>query len=137
MSRICYNYVKIHRNQQKRLFRSELHCKGEDFMSNICPCTLGNSVAGALFNLRNAKKLSQEHPEQTASAIVLSRKVETCYSLTKSDSSWVYLVTFQLENEEEIQLNVTETDFKKLKEGTSLSITWKGENLTSFIIELG
>jgi hypothetical protein len=106
-------------------------------MSNICPCTLGNSVAGALFNLRNAKKLNEEHPEQTASATVLSRKVDTCYSLTKSDSSWAYLVTFRLENGEEIQLNVTEIDFKKLKEGTSLSITWQGDKLISFIIDLG
>ena len=106
-------------------------------MSNICPCTLGNSIAGALFNMKNAKKLKEKHPEQTASATVLSRKVDTCYSLTKSDSSWAYLVTFRLETEEELQLNVTEADFKKLKEGTTLSITWQGDALTSFIIELG
>ena len=106
-------------------------------MSNICPCTLGNSIAGALFNMKNAKKLKEEHPEQTASATVLSRKVDTCYALTKSDSSWAYVVTFRLESGEELQLNVTEADFKKLKEGTALSITWQGENLTSFIIELG
>ena len=31
-------------------------------------CTLGNSIAGALFNMKNAKKLKEEHPEQTASA---------------------------------------------------------------------
>ena len=106
-------------------------------MSNICPCTLGNSIAGALFNMKNAKKLKEEHPEQTATATVLSRKVDTCYALTKSDSSWAYLVAFRLESDEELQLKVTEADFKKLKEGTSLSITWQGENLTSFIIELG
>ncbi len=106
-------------------------------MANICPCTLGNSVSQALNNLRHARKLKEEHPEQTASATVLSRKVDTCYSLTKSDSSWAYLVTFCLESGEEIQLNVTEADFKKLKEGTSLSITWQGDTLISFIIELG
>ena len=106
-------------------------------MSNICPCTLGNSIAGALFNMKNAKKLKEEHPEQTASATVLSRKVDTCYALTKSDSSWAYVVTFRLESGEELQLKVTEADFKKLKEDTSLSITWHGENLTSFVIELG
>ena len=106
-------------------------------MSNICPCTMGNSIAGALFNMKNAKKLKEEHPEQTASATVVSRKVDTCYSLTKSDSSWAYLVTFQLESGEEIQLNVSETEFKKLKEGTSLSITWQGNKLVSFIIDLG
>ena len=106
-------------------------------MSGICPCTMGNSIAGALFNMKNAKKLKEEHPEQTATATVLSRKVDTNYSLTKSDSSWAYLVAFRLESGEELQLKVTEADFKKLKEGTSLSITWQGENLTSFIIELG
>lgn len=101
-------------------------------MSGICPCTMGNSIAGALFNMKNAKKLKEEHPEQTASATVLSRKVDTCYALTKADSSWVYLVTFHLENGEEVLLHVTEEDFRKLKEGTSLSITWQGEALTSF-----
>ena len=105
-------------------------------MSNICPCTLGNSIAGALFNMKNAKKLKEEHPEQTASATVVSRKVDTCYSLTRSDSSWAYLVTFRMESGEEIQLNVTEQDFKKLKEGINLTITWQGETLSSFIIEL-
>ena len=106
-------------------------------MANICPCTLGNSISQALNNLRSAKKLKGELPEQTASATVLSRKVDTCYSLSKSDSSWAYLVTFRLESGEEIQLHVTETDFKKLKEDTSLSITWQGENLISFLIALG
>ena len=112
-------------------------------MSGICPCTMGNSIAGALFNMKNAKKLKEEHPEQTASATVLSRKVDTCYALTKADSSWAYLVvfrleswvylaTFHLENGEEVLLHVTEEDFRKLKEGASLSITWQGEALTSF-----
>ena len=103
-------------------------------MSGICPCTLGNSVSQALNNLRSAKKLKEERPEQTAAATVLSRKVDTCYALTKSDSSWAYLVVFRLESGEESQLKVTEADFKKLKEGTSLSITWQGERLTSFVI---
>ena len=106
-------------------------------MSNICPCTLGNSVSQALNNLRNARKLKEELPEQTSAARVLSRKVETSYSLQKSDSSWAYLVTFRLENGEELSLKTSEADYRKLKEGTSLSITWQGENLVSFIIELG
>ena len=105
-------------------------------MANICPCTMGNSVAGALFNLRNAKKLNEDHPQQTASATVLSRKVDTCYSLTKSDSSWAYLVTFRLENGEEVELKTTEADYGKLKEGKSMTITWKGVELVSFVITL-
>lgn len=106
-------------------------------MANICPCTLGNSVSQALNNFRSAKKLKEDLPEQTSRATILSRRVDTCYRLAKSDSSWAYLVTFRLENGEEVQLNVSESDYKKMKDGTSLSITWKGDTLTSFIIELG
>ena len=69
-------------------------------MSGLCPCTMGNSISGALFNLRNAKKLNEDHPEQTGSATVLSRRVDTVYSLTRSSSSWAYLVKFRLESGE-------------------------------------
>lgn len=105
-------------------------------MSGICPCTLGNSVSQALNNLRHAKKLNEQPPEQTAPATVLSRRVDTCYSLSKSDSSWAYLVKFRLENGDELELTVPETDYGKLKEGTTLTITWRGETLVSFLIEL-
>jgi len=73
-------------------------------MANVCPCTLGNSVSQALNNLRKAKKLNEKGPEQTAAATVLSRKVDTCYSLEKSDSSWGYYVTFRLEDGREIRV---------------------------------
>ena len=106
-------------------------------MANICPCTFGNSVSHALNNLRNAKKLKEERPEETSPAVVLSRRVDTCYSLEKSDSSWAYLVKFQLENKEELELKAAEADYKQLKEGTSLTITWQGEKLIRFVIELG
>lgn len=105
-------------------------------MANICPCTFGNSVAGALFNLKNVKERNAEGPEQSASATVLSRRVDTCYSLLKSDSSWAYLVTFRLENGEEVELKTTEAEYGKLKEGKAMTITWKGEELVSFIITL-
>ena len=100
-------------------------------MANICPCTLGNSVSQALNNLRKAKKLGEELPEQTASAVVLSRRVDTCYALEKTDSSWAYLVKFRLENGEEPELRTTEADYQKLKEGTTRSITWQGDTLIS------
>lgn len=104
-------------------------------MSGICPCTLGNSVAGALFNLRAAKELSQKGPEQTASATVLSRSVETVYSLTKSDSSWGYFVTFRLESGEELRLKTTETEYTLLKEGFACTITWQDAALIRFAEE--
>lgn len=106
-------------------------------MANICPCTFGNSISHALNNLRNAKKLQEELPEETCRAVVLSRRVDTCYALEKTDSSWAYLVSFQLENGKEAELRTTEKDYPKLKEGTSLSITRKGDVLVSFVIELG
>ena len=103
-------------------------------MANICPCTFGNSISNALNNMRKAKKLNEACTEQTASATVVSRRVDTCYNLEKSDSSWAYLVKFLLENGEEAELKTSEADYQKLKEGTSLSITWKGEKLLSFHI---
>lgn len=105
-------------------------------MANICPCTFGNSFSHALNNLRKAKKLREELPEEASRAEVLSRRVDTCYALEKSDSSWAYLIKFRLENAEETELKATEADYQKLKEGTSLSITWRGENLVSFLMEL-
>ena len=105
-------------------------------MANICPCTLGNSISQALNNLRKARKLTEACPEQTTSATVLSRRVDTCYALEKSDSSWAYLVTFRLENGKELELNTSEAQYGKLKEGTSLSITWQGDMLVSHSIAL-
>lgn len=101
-------------------------------MANICPCTLGNSVSGALFNLRNAKKLNEEHPEQTAQATVLSRRVDTVYSLTRSSSSWAYLVKFRLESGEEPELKAAEELYGTLKEGLSGKLTWKGDSIVDF-----
>lgn len=102
-------------------------------MANICPCTFGNSISHALNNMRKAKKLNGELPEQTARATVLSRRVDTSYSLEKTDSSWAYLVKFRLETGEETELKATEADYQKLKEGTSLSVTWQGDTLMSFL----
>ena len=104
-------------------------------MAGICPCTMGNSISGALFNLRNAKKLAEEAPEQTATARVLSRRVDTVYSLTRSDSSWVYLVKFRLETGEEPELKATEETYSNFKEGISGKLTWQGDTITAFEAE--
>ena len=101
-------------------------------MANICPCTFGNQISQALNSLRSAKKLSEKGPEQTAAATVLSRKVETCYQLERSDSSWGYFVTFRLEGGQEITLKTSETDYGKLKEGLTVTVTWQDEQLISF-----
>lgn len=111
--------------------------KGVKTMANICPCTFGNSVSQALNNLRKTKKLNEQLPEQTSRATVLSRRVDTCYALEKSDSSWAYFVKLQLESGDTLELKTIEADYSKLKEGTSLSITWQGDTLISHIIALG
>ena len=104
-------------------------------MSKLCPCTMGNSVAGALFNLRNAKKLNQEEPEQSGTGEVISRRVDTVYSLTRSDSSWAYFVKFRLENGEEVELKATQAQYKEMKEGLSAKLCWRGDTVTSFEVE--
>lgn len=106
-------------------------------MANVCPCTFGNSVSQALNNLRKAKKLNEQLPEQTARATVVSRRVDTCYSLEKTDSSWGYFVIFRLENGDKTELQASEADYGKLKEGKSVTITRKGDALVSFVMELG
>lgn len=99
-------------------------------MANICPCAFGNSVSQALNNLRSAKKLNQELPEQSGTGTVLSRRVDTVYSLEKSDSSWGYFVKFQLDCGE-LELRTTEEDYRHFPEGHIFQITWKGDRLTA------
>ena len=101
-------------------------------MSKLCPCTMGSSISGALFNLRNAKKLNEEHPVQEASATVLSRRVDTVYSLTRSSSSWAYLVKFRLETGEEPELKTTEELYSTFKEQLTGKLTWQGDTIVSF-----
>lgn len=100
-------------------------------MSTICPCSFGNSASQALNNLRKVKKLNQELEEMSGIGTVLSRRVDTVYSLSKSSSSWAYLVAFKL-GEEEILLNTTEEDYRNFKEGRIFRLHWKGNTLTSF-----
>lgn len=100
-------------------------------MANICPCTFGNSVSNALNNLRKAKKLNQELPEQSGVGTVLSRRVDTVYNLEKSDSSWGYFVKFQTECGE-LELRTTEADYRNFSEGGVFHITWKGDALTAW-----
>lgn len=101
-------------------------------MSNLCPCSVGNGVSAALFQLRRAKDLKETSPEQTGLATVVSRRVDTAYSLTQSHSSWAYYVRFRLDNGEELELQVSEEAYSQLQEGRSGSITWQGSVLTIF-----
>lgn len=102
-------------------------------MSNICPCTMGNSISKALFGLRDVKRSNRDEPEQTASATVLSRSVQRINEITSfQESPWLYLVTFRLESAEELQVQTTEDAYGKMKEGTTGTLVWQGEKLISF-----
>lgn len=102
-------------------------------MSGICPCTMGNSISKALFGIRDVKKLNNDEPEQTAAATVASRTVRRTNDVTNfQESPWLYLVTFRMENGEEQELKVQDSDYAKLKEDTSWTITWQGEELLSY-----
>lgn len=99
-------------------------------MANFCPCTIGNSVSKALFNLRDAKKLNNCDPEQTAPATVLSRTVRHNNSIYHEDP-WQYVVTFRLAQEEK-ELIVSEEAYAALKEGVEVILTWQEDRLVSF-----
>ena len=99
-------------------------------MANFCPCTIGNGVSKALFNLRDAKKLNHCEPEQTAPAAVLSRTVRHHNSIYHEDP-WQYVITFRLAQEEK-ELIVSEEAYAALKEGTEGTLTWQEDRLVSF-----
>lgn len=102
-------------------------------MSGICPCTFGNNISKALFGLRDVKKLNSNEPEQTASATVMSRKVQRTSQITSfQESPWLYQVVFRLESGETLELLTSENAYGQLKEETAWTITWQGGELVSF-----
>lgn len=64
----------------------------------------------------------RKYKEETLFATVLSRRVEC---------TWV--VTFRTECGEELELNVSEDQYRDLREGLTVQLTRKGNNLLSFI----
>lgn len=64
----------------------------------------------------------RKYKEETLFATVLSRRVEC---------TWV--VTFRTDCGEELELNVSEDQYRDLREGLTVQLTWKGNNLLSFV----
>lgn len=100
-------------------------------MSGFCPCSLGNSVSAALGNLKKAKRLNPEQPNQTASASVLSRRVIRRNEMYENDP-WAYLVIFRLEDGREVELEVPESTYGTLKEGLEGTLVWQQKDLIAF-----
>lgn len=102
-------------------------------MASICPCTLGNSVSKALFNLKNAKKLNCDAPEQSSPAVVLSRTVRRSNDITMyQEDPWLYLVTFRLENGETLELQTSEEHYGPCTEGAAGTLVWQDKTLVAF-----
>lgn len=100
-------------------------------MPSICPCTNGNSISKALFGLREVKKLNPDEPEQTSPAFVISRQVKHANTMY-NECPWLYLIGFQLDNGQLLQLQTSEEMYGKLKEGTSGTLVWQGEKIVTF-----
>lgn len=101
-----------------------------------CPCQTAISASNALFNLKKAKDLSCDSPEQTEAVTVEARTVKPNNDAYRTHP-WLYLVTFRPETGESFQLEVTEDQYKQLKEGANLSVTRQGSRLVRFVIDLG
>ena len=100
-------------------------------MAGICPCTMGNSISAALGNLKKAKRLNPNQPENTSPATVLSRRVVRRNEMFEHNL-WAYLVTFRLESGEEVELEAGEDRYKQLKEEDSGTLTWRENTLLDF-----
>ncbi len=95
-----------------------------------CPCQIANAITKALFHMREAKRLTPIGPEQTSPATVLSRTVQYANDM---DTTWLFLVTFRLENGEELQLQTTEEGYGALKEEMSGQLTWQDKKIVDFV----
>lgn len=61
---------------------------------------------------------------QTASATVLSRRIECSF-----------VAAFRLDSGEELDLNVSEEQYRDLKEGSICNLTYKGNTLLDFEVK--
>lgn len=100
-------------------------------MPMICPCTMGNSISKALNGLRDAKKSNAYPPEHTSPATLLSRTVRHVNTMYH-ESPWQYILTFRLENGEELELQTNEETYGSWAENTAGLLTWQGDTLVSF-----
>ena len=73
-------------------------------------------------------------PTLSGTAQVLSRRVEPAKVSggRYTGGQWNYMVTFALADGEELELYVTQDDFRELKEGLRGFLCWQKENLLSF-----
>ncbi len=96
-----------------------------------CPCQIANAVSTAFSHLREAQRLSPKGPVQSSPAHLISRTVKHANAIY-NEARWLYLLTFQLENGEEKQLQTDEKTYGNWKEGTAGEVTWQGEMLVDF-----
>ncbi len=97
-----------------------------------CPCQIGNAIGKALSNLREAQRLNCKDPEQSSPATLKSRTVKHANAIY-NEARWLYLLTFQLENGEELTLQTDEKTYGNWKEGTKGEVIWQNDTLCQFL----
>lgn len=90
-------------------------------------------VAFAVLLLRQYR--FNKAPEYIASATVLSRRLGTAGFHGKYSSGYNHLVTFQLGENDTLELYVSREEYAALSEGLKGILRWQNENLLSFDTE--
>ena len=75
-----------------------------------------------------------KEPERTAEAEVLSRRVQSGNPIRsgRSHQGYTFLVTFRLEDGQELELYAYDHEYGGLNEGMTGSLTWKGPYFVRF-----
>lgn len=85
----------------------------------------------SIFLTNLVKKLGLGGKKRTCEATVLSRRIASARFPTQGNT-WDRWVKFKLVDGAEVELIVTEDQFKALPEGESGTLTWEGETIVSF-----
>lgn len=89
-------------------------------------------ILGAIGFLMIRQHLLNNAPEHTASARIISRRMEPGRYHGRCSSGWNYLVTFQLTSGEKLELFTGEAEYAELKEGLYGKLVWQHDNFLSF-----
>lgn len=104
-----------------------------DILRSLVPLTL---ICGLIFwlRIRPFRERKTAEPETAGFALLTGRRVEsgTGGSGRSAGLGYCYLLTFRLENGQELDLFAYETEYGSLRQGTEGILTRKGPYFVSF-----
>ena len=103
------------------------------FLEMIAVCLLFFWLRTFPFREKKTKE-----PERTAKAEVISRRVQSGNPIRSGRSAgmgYTFLVTFRLENGDQIELYAYDHEYGALKEGMTGELVWKGPYFVRFNAE--